>query len=221
MLLRTIRVYIKKSYYIENHCVNTPANFHFSNKILYVLYSAVIHILVLRNTRAETSCIRNVRNNGKLRMYIETNLRSSVLITQYVTLSYQCYFHILRRCWGDNEINQMIYLLLTNSQEEKKGWNPASHMQQCNLVVDYFLRIFDMIGRILKTYVLLANTKWNFYYSVVYICFLIWYICRINYALFLRVKNSLALVLKTYYISWLNKFSLLRGIYFTNECGSI
>lgn len=38
--LYDVCVYIKKSYYIENYCVNTPANFHFSNKILYVLYSA-------------------------------------------------------------------------------------------------------------------------------------------------------------------------------------
>lgn len=52
----------------------------------------------------------------------------------------------------------MIYLLSINSRKEKKkGWNPASHMQQCNLVVYYFLRIFDTIGRILKTYWQIQN----------------------------------------------------------------
>jgi len=87
-------------------------------------------------------------------MYIERNLRGSVLITQLMSRSLiSAAFIILRRRRGDSEINQMIYLLLINRRKErKKGWNLASRMQQCNLVVHYFLRIFDTIGKILNTY---------------------------------------------------------------------
>jgi len=93
------------------------------------------------------------------------------------------------------------------AEKEKKKGNSAS-CNSVNLVAYYFLRIFDTIGRILKTYVL-ANTKWNFYYNVVYICFLIRYICRILTKLLFYMNGLAVNSLKIYYISWLNKFSLL------------
>lgn len=145
----------RKSHYTEEYyCVNTSANFrfHFSNKILYVLYSASNTYSCIREYESWNSCIRNTRNNGKLRMYIERNLWGSILIMQLVSRSLiSAVFIILRRRWGD--IVRLIkwsicYQLI--AEKRKKGWNPASRMQQCNLVVYYFLRIFDTIGRILK-----------------------------------------------------------------------
>jgi len=135
--------------------------------------------------KAETLVLENTCNNEKLHMYIES---CSALITLKLVSRSQCCFHnnSQKKLRRHSEINQMIYLPSVNNWK-RENKSPASRMQQCNLVVHYFLRIFDTIGRILKPYVL-ANTKWNFYYSVVYICFLIryTYIYRINYASFLR-----------------------------------
>lgn len=114
------RIYIY--IYIEDHYVNTSADFDFSllNKILYVLYSAT-HILVLKDTKAETLPVLETYIKCEAAYVYRKKKRSSVLIMQptsrflSVLLSYSQ--KVLKR---HSEINQMIYSLLTNSREGKE-----------------------------------------------------------------------------------------------------
>lgn len=94
-----------------------------------------------------------------------------------------------------SEINQMIYLLLSVYNSKKRTESPLYLI--CNNIIPhsrlFFRKNFSRYDwkRIFKTYMLGQIRKRDFYYSILYICFLIrYYICRIN-ALFFYTRERL------------------------------